>query len=246
MRVIEVTSDATPEQVDLFDIVEEVEKLSPPSLKRLRGDYLWIPPGSPRLCLEPDPLLPPVLRESRQDVLDKRLEVVSGIVIHAALERLACHPLPDDAQGYVQDHRSLWTLMAAGHDLAEADVAEVANRTCEQIERVLNDTDGRWLLDQREDGQAELSITGVHNGRLESIILDRTFIHEGRRWVIDYKTASAHTIEQKADPRAFIRSEVSRYRPQLSKYAALAESLFNDKPTVAIYFTAITHLEVLY
>ena len=89
------------------------------------------------------------------------------------------------------------------------------------------------------------SLRAAHHGRLENIILDRTFIHEGKRWVIDYKTASAHTIEQQADPQAFIRSEVGRYRPQLSKYATLAEGLFNEKPTVAIYFTAITHLELL-
>ena len=51
-------------------------------------------------------------------------------------------------------------------------------------------------------------------------IIDRTFVEDGIRWVIDYKT-SRHDGDSL---KTFLDSEVKRYKPQLDRY----ESLLKD------------------
>ena len=42
------------------------------------------------------------------------------------------------------------------------------------------------------DADCELSVSGLINGRLSNVIIDRTFRdRDGQRWIVDYKT-SAH------------------------------------------------------
>jgi ATP-dependent exoDNAse (exonuclease V) beta subunit len=58
-------------------------------------------------------------------------------------------------------------------------------------------------------------------------VIDRVFVADGCRWIIDYKTV--HLPASELAPRA------ESYRPQLARYAAL----FRDDPLpirLAIYF----------
>ena len=64
-------------------------------------------------------------------------------------------------------------------------------------------------------------------------VFDRSFIDEhGVRWVIDYKT-SQHVgggLEE------FLEREVERYRPQLQRYAMLAQKFGPEPVRVGLYF----------
>jgi ATP-dependent exoDNAse (exonuclease V) beta subunit len=64
-------------------------------------------------------------------------------------------------------------------------------------------------------------------------VFDRSFVDEhGVRWVIDYKT-SQHVgggLEE------FLEREVERYRPQLQRYAMLAQRLGPEPVRVGLYF----------
>ena len=210
----------------------------PEKLKRLRDDYRWQSSHRP-----PSPLSYKATTHLARtvDVLEKRAEVVLGIVLHSVLERLANSSLPIDNATYLAEQRPLWTAMAAGHDLTNDAIDEVVPGTATQIETVLGSDRGRWLLKAREDAHAELRVTGLVGERLENVVVDRTFLSEGTRWVVDYKTATPAG----RDRQEFIRSEVGRYRPQLEKYATLVASLFEQPVITAIYFTAIGHLEIV-
>jgi ATP-dependent helicase/nuclease subunit A len=49
--------------------------------------------------------------------------------------------------------------------------------------------------------------------------LDRSFVDQGVRWIIDYKTAS----HEGADRAHFLDEEQARYRDQLEAYARLVQ-----------------------
>jgi ATP-dependent exoDNAse (exonuclease V) beta subunit len=65
------------------------------------------------------------------------------------------------------------------------------------------------------------------------VVFDRSFVDEqGVRWVIDYKTSQhlGSGIEQ------FLDREVERYRPQLQRYARIAQRLGPEPVRVGLYF----------
>jgi ATP-dependent exoDNAse (exonuclease V) beta subunit len=90
------------------------------------------------------------------------------------------------------------------------------------MRRCLATETGHWILSERPDAQCELAITAMQDGRPRSLVLDRTFVEGGVRWIIDYKTSS----HAGGDLEGFLRSETERYTPQLRRYrAALAGEL---------------------
>jgi len=72
----------------------------------------------------------------------------------------------------------------------------------------------------------------------KSLILDRTFIENGTRWIIDYKTSS----HAGGDLEGFLESEGKRYRQQLQLYRD-ALALTETRPIrTALYFPMLDRL----
>ena len=65
--------------------------------------------------------------------------------------------------------------------------------------------------------------------------LDRTFVADGHRWIVDFKT-SAH---EGGDAQAFLDREVERYRPQLERYARIMQALDPQPLMLALYFPLV-------
>ena len=64
------------------------------------------------------------------------------------------------------------------------------------------------------------------------MVLDRTFIENGTRWIIDYKTSS----HGGGDLKGFLNNEAERYREQLQRYRN-AVAINEDRPIrTALYF----------
>jgi ATP-dependent exoDNAse (exonuclease V) beta subunit len=101
------------------------------------------------------------------------------------------------------------------------------------LQRTFADELGRWILARHRDAHSELPLTGLSEGRLRSVVIDRCFVDEsGTRWVIDYKT-SRH---EGGGLEAFLDQEMQRYAAQLTVYAALARALGPEPVRVALYF----------
>jgi ATP-dependent exoDNAse (exonuclease V) beta subunit len=229
--IVEHEAEAEPPvQVDLFS---EPEEDAPPPLKRLKDDYVFELPAREAIAIER-----PRSGRSMADPLDARREVVLGIVVHAALERLA-GSLPPDPSSWITAQIDRWRAMADHHDLAPDDAEWVIDAVCRQLADVMTDPDGRWLLSAHPGAEAEFPVTTVIDGQFQNLIFDRTFEAEGERWLVDYKTA---VPAENGDLEAFVREEVSRYRGQLARYAEAAEALFGRRPLIAIYFTALPRL----
>jgi hypothetical protein len=156
-----------------------------------------------------------------------------GTLVHAWLARLALSAaLPGAAQIEAEAGAVRAQLARLGVPERERDAA--AGLILSALAHTVTDERGRWLLDSRHaQAHAELALTGVSDGRLRNIVIDRSFVDaQGVRWVIDFKT-SRHEgggLEQ------FLDEELERYRGQLQTYRGLARALGPEPVRAALYF----------
>lgn len=94
------------------------------------------------------------------------------------------------------------------------------------------DPRGRWILRRHMEDQREYSLCGVVGGRVRHFTLDRTFVADGIRWIIDYKTGS----HEGGNLEAFLNNEQARYRPQLENYRWLMALLDSRPIRLGLYF----------
>ncbi|MCY3640240.1 MAG: PD-(D/E)XK nuclease family protein, partial [Gammaproteobacteria bacterium] len=205
----------------------------PKQLRRLLESFTWQQPARQPLHL------PSTLVESTApapDTAGGRREVILGELIHEWLQRLSQRPLPQNANAWASEQQSSWRRQLHAAGLSEADAETCTQEAVRQFNAVLNDERGRWLLGPRQEAASEYGITGVIDGTLTSVRLDRTFEDGGERWIIDYKTGPIDSDE------ASISELTARYRPQLANYRILAEGLFDKPIRTALYLTAIPML----
>jgi ATP-dependent exoDNAse (exonuclease V) beta subunit len=153
-----------------------------------------------------------------------------GVVVHAILERL---PGPEAVGLWLSDSgeaRIRTALAAEGVGADEMDRA--AGRVRRALVNTTEDPRGQWILRPREDDARELSVSHVTEQGVRRRVLDRTFVEDGVRWIIDYKTG-AH---EGAGADAFLDNELARYRSQLTAYGDAMRSVDSRPIRVGLYF----------
>ncbi len=130
----------------------------------------------------------------------------------------------------------LQQLAAEGVHEEKADA--IIARASLAITNCLASEQGRWILEGHEDARCEYAITAVLNKQPTSLVLDRTFIENGTRWIIDYKTSS----HGGSDLEGFLENEAERYREQLQRYKN-ALAMTETRPIkTALYFPLLDRL----
>lgn len=81
----------------------------------------------------------------------------------------------------------------------------------------LNSADGQWVLTPHAQADCELAIEQTQGDEINKWLIDRTFIENGVRWIIDYKTTNI-TKDAKQET---LREIAEQYRPQLENYQQL-------------------------
>ena len=154
----------------------------------------------------------------------------AGTIVHRWCQRLSDGKTAVDISD-LTSMRPISRRWAANLGVGDRDLENVCDRVEAALHGILRDDKGRWVL--FGDGASELPITGVHDGRIESIVIDRIRIDEdGTHWIIDYKT-SAH---EGGNLGGFLEQEAGRYRPQLTKYAAIYKNFTGKNVRTALYF----------
>lgn len=148
-----------------------------------------------------------------------------GIVVHQMLQRM----FTPDRLDFDED--TLRTALRQ-EGLAGEKLDEAIARAHAALGNTVADARGRWILSRHQDDERELALTTVLNGRAQRYVVDRTFVFEGTRWIIDYKT-SAHTG---GDLEGFLDNEQQRYRSQLEGYADVLRSLESGPVNLGLYF----------
>jgi ATP-dependent exoDNAse (exonuclease V) beta subunit len=155
-----------------------------------------------------------------------------GTVVHAALESYAVHPgLPTKAA--IEAERDFYIYQLRRHGVPESDLPRATSIVIEALTRTVSSARGRWIFaPEHHDARSEWALTGIAAGRLTNVVIDRTFIDSGTRWVIDFKT-SRH---EGGGLDAFLEQEMARYRAQLETYAALARGIDTTPVRAGLYF----------
>ncbi len=124
-------------------------------------------------------------------------------------------------------------LVQHGHGAADAQAGALRVERC--LNTTLSSEQGRWVLAARVGAAAELAVTTYERDKLATRVVDRSFVEDGVRWIIDYKTASVSGDE------AALSHHAEHYREQLEAYARL----FADEglpQRLAIFYAAAGRL----
>jgi ATP-dependent exoDNAse (exonuclease V) beta subunit len=84
----------------------------------------------------------------------------------------------------------------------------------------LNSVDGQWVLGLRAGADAELALSKLTGDEVKNHIVDRTFVDNGVRWIIDYKTTEL-AVDATAE---ILQAAAEVHRKQLENYAVLFEA----------------------
>ena len=200
-----------------------VEKLSHESIWRLKASA----DASPITELEDELIqLEESLPRPESQERDAKMRTSSGIVLHRLIENLT-HYLakgrPVDQLQISKEHvlhalkREGAAMWAATDDAstATAELIEQCDMIVSALENMLADEKGRWILANHTEAASEYALKYVSSGRVETIVIDRTFIDaQGRRWIIDFKLP-----QQKALTDKQFQKLIKQYEGQLQLYA---------------------------
>lgn len=93
-----------------------------------------------------------------------------------------------------------------------------------QITKLFADPIGHWLCQPKQEEQNEYELLTEKNGLVKTRIIDRTFLEDNYRWIVDYKTGSADEITE------------AKYHKQLNEYAKLLAKIYSEPIICGIFY----------
>ena len=116
------------------------------------------------------------------------------------------------------------------------EVAAASDAVTDVLTRLQNDRHGRWLFDPTHgEAASELALAGDDGNHVVHVTLDRTFVADGVRWIVDFKTGP----HEGGEVAAFLDREVERYRDQLERYARVVRALDPRPIRLALYYPRV-------
>ena len=127
-------------------------------------------------------------------------------------------------------------------DLPGREINQILETVTEQLQRVLEDEKGLWILDNSHtDSATERNFTLDSDEELTYSRIDRTFVDENNmRWIIDYKSSAVTT-----DFEDEVVRMVDEYRPQLKRYAEIFKAMEDRPIQTALYVTSVPRLALV-
>jgi ATP-dependent exoDNAse (exonuclease V) beta subunit len=156
------------------------------------------------------------------------LEAAVGTLVHRILEIVAGEGVSTWPAARIAALEPAWRRWLAARGYTAPESAGGAAEAVRALQATLASADGRWLLAAHPEAAAEQAWTSREGDVTVNHVIDRVFVADGCRWIVDYKTVRA------ADDELPARAE--GFRPQLERYARL----FADDPLPlrqAVFFT---------
>lgn len=162
----------------------------------------------------------------------------TGTLIHRALQNLVGIADKVDVIRWQARQEPFWKVHLKQDGWQSQDIIQAIQKVTRAINNTLNDKHGLWLLDNTHQQSAcELAITHKQGNsidlKLRENIVDRTFVVDGVRWIIDYKSSEPGAGQTTID---FIAQEIATYRTQLMRYKACFAALGESEIKTALYF----------
>ena len=213
--------------------------------RRLPEGYVFVPDsGLPPVASRPPRETAGRSRAGGQDAppgdraqtTAESVPVALGTLVHRELCWLA-ERSGGPANVDVARRQAVWRNWIAALPVSAAEVASLQAELRRQIEGVLADSCGRWLLFHDPNGMCEAPFTATVDGALTRVVVDRAFVDNGVRWVVDYKTSALPSHDEAA-----VAAFAARHAPQLARYVEVLRKLDARPVRGALYLTALPRL----
>ena len=201
-----------------------------PPARRLPLDYQppAVPPAVPAASLPPPPNGSQAARPDFNWASEE--SAVVGSVFHAEVHRYLSEGISLDA--LVEDSR-VRSALVAHSGLPRARQAPVLERVERALGQMRASQLARHFLDRGHlESASELALTARLDGRVIRVILDRTWVEQGTRWIVDWKTS----LHEGGNLDHFLNEELRRYGPQLQSYSRVVASLDGRPQKIGLYF----------
>lgn len=237
-RLSKIWSVAKPQFEDAWrSYSRDVQEQGTPAVSKVGVPLL-------RLSTEWEPVVPPeelrwaAKRERLEDDKEDRTPVFEwvedlrrrvGIVVHRLLQEMWFPGRVDFSESVLRH--------ALCHEGLDGDNLEQALVSVKQaLRNTIEDHRGRWILSRHEHDEREYALTVATEAGTRRYILDRTFVEDDKRWIVDYKTS----IHFGSDVDSFLDNERERYRPKMEIYARAMQGRDEQTPIfLGLYFPAL-------
>lgn len=196
--------------------------------------------GQPVAIIDPtSPLNRPTV-----EAPNNRLARNLGTIIHAAAEEWVKFNLQQrfSAEEYIASRKAQWHNRLKAKGWNHSTIQEAVEKIQSAILNMLQSPTGQWVLNaEHQESETELRMVKVDRQGIREFIIDRTFVVDNIRWIIDYKTSEPMENETK---EVFFTREINAYEAQLTTYEKLiAASSCNQYPIKkALYFIIFNEL----
>lgn len=166
-----------------------------------------------------------------------------GTLVHGLLEQTAKQGLESWLEGDPEQRKLMLGRQLGALGVPASELESALNRTTQAVQKTVESQRGRWILERHENAACELALTGLVAGHLTHAVIDRTFVADGIRWVIDYKTSSPKSGETE---KVFLQREAEHYRGQMKSYSELLQAMEPEREVrAALYFPLLDQWQEL-
>lgn len=179
-----------------------------------------------------------------KSLLNKEIErwqdnspAILGNIIHRCLQQLTEY-LKDhrisDVLEYIKFQKKYWRKLLIQNGIQSDDLDKYLLIISNAISNTFSDERGKWLLyNKHSEAQSEYALSTVSDEEFINVIIDRTFLDDDVRWIVDYKTSIPRENLSMQD---FLIEEKNKYVDQLEKYARALRNLETRPIRLGIYF----------
>lgn len=221
----------------LWDAFQGDQQLSIPKLNS-RDETHELPPRSLRRLFLAD--LPMISTAQETQIVSPKLTVWQnqtlapiGSIIHRYLQQMSIQGLNKWTKEKIQLLRPQWTIELLQLRVAEKEIEHCLASIETALIHCLQDNRAHWIFSQEHGEQrSEWPLTVIIDNQPKHIIIDRSFVDQNIRWIIDYKTAAAphDSVEH------FLDQQQVLYETQLNRYAQAVQALDSRPIRIGLYF----------
>jgi ATP-dependent exoDNAse (exonuclease V) beta subunit len=158
---------------------------------------------------------------------------VVGTIVHRVLVQVAAEGLAHWPLSRVDGLCARITAELKSAGVPAGEHADASERILQSLRNSLDDERGRWLFDaSHTEAASEWALTARTADGVQRLVLDRTFVSGGMRWIVDFKIAR----HEGGGMAEFMARERERHRPQLERYASAVAHLDARPITLALYY----------
>ncbi|HVS26976.1 MAG TPA: UvrD-helicase domain-containing protein [Burkholderiales bacterium] len=217
-------------------VVQELNpEIDQPAIRRLVSG--WQPPAPPEgLAWKPRAEIPYEAKSPHDEVefsWASETAKHAGTIVHRWLQAIGEEQKQNWDRSRIEALRPSFKAELLSVGVPQEEINAAVDRVAAALVQTLEDKRGRWLLGSKREAHCEWRLTGLLDGELVDVAIDRTFVDEsGVRWIVDYKTGT----HEGGDLEEFLNREQERYRKQLEQYAALMRMLDSREIRLGLYF----------